>query len=196
MKKKYIIPSILILLFIIDMILVLSNNVLWFDKTIYNLVRSISNPFIDKYFIFITKLANTTVVIIILAILNIKLCRKDAIKCDILTITSVGTNTIIKNIIKRSRPDVLKLIKQGGYSFPSGHTMIVVTLYGYLFYLLGNVSNKKLRIVLRILLLWLIINICISRIYVGVHYASDIVGGLTLGLAELYIIKNIKLDRL
>ena len=75
MKKKYIIPSILILLFIIDMILVLSNNVLWFDKTIYNLVRSISNPFIDKYFIFITKLANTTVVIIILAILNIK-CYK------------------------------------------------------------------------------------------------------------------------
>ena len=189
MNKKYILLIFLIILFIIDAILVVSSNIIWFDTTIYNAVRSINNSFFDKYFTFITSFANAKTILIVLAILNIKLPRKDAIMCDILTIVSVCTNTILKYIFIRERPDVLRLIKQGGYSFPSGHSMVSVMLYGYLLYLVRNkIKDKKLKIVLEILLGMLILSICASRIYVGVHYASDVFGGIVIGLALLILI--------
>ena len=103
--------------------------------------------------------------------------------------SSVIFNTIIKNIIRRDRPEVLRLISQGGYSYPSGHTMITMCCYGYLFYYVFNfVKNKYLRIILLIVLSLLIISIPISRIYLGVHYFSDIIGGLLLGGCILFIV--------
>ena len=67
--------------------------------------------------------------------------------------------------------------------------MIAITLYGFLFTLVTcKIKKKWLRLLLQILLVCLIFNICISRIYVGVHYASDVFGGFTLGLAELLLV--------
>lgn len=189
LNKKYILLIFLIILFIIDAVLVINNQVGWFDNTIYNAVRSINNSFFDQYFNFFTILGNPVSIIILLVVLNIFLSRKDAIMCDILSITSVITNTIIKNIVRRDRPNVLRLVSEHGFSFPSGHSMISLTLYGYLFYIsFTKIKNNKLRIITSIMLLFLIVNICISRIYVGVHYSSDVLGGVLLGLFELILI--------
>ena len=189
LNKKYILLIFLIILFIIDAVLVINNQVGWFDNTIYNAVRSINNSFFDQYFNFFTILGNPVSIIILLVVLNIFLSRKDAIMCDILSITSVITNTIIKNIVRRDRPNVLRLVSEHGFSFPSGHSMISLTLYGYLFYIsFTKIKNNKLRIITSTMLLFLIVNICISRIYVGVHYSSDVLGGVLLGLFELILI--------
>ena len=102
---------------------------------------------------------------------------------------SGGTlNTIIKNIIQRPRPDHLRLIKQGGYSFPSGHSMIAVCVYGTLIYLVHKkVKNKKIKILLEVLLTLLILLIGISRIYVGVHYPSDVLTGYLISIIILIV---------
>lgn len=189
MKKYYIVGVVLLFLFIIDAYLMLNGKLLVFDQAVYNSVRSISCSFFDGFFKFFTKFGNAKYVLILLAILNLRLSRSNAMMCNAVSLASVGSNTIIKNIIKRSRPDVLRLIKQGGYSFPSGHSMIAFTLYLYLLILVfRNIRNKKLRIILSIFLLIIIFSICISRIYVGVHYGSDVLGGAMLGLAELLFI--------
>ena len=191
LSKKYLLLIFLIVLFILDLTLVISGNTEVFDNTIYLLVRNFNNVYFDNFFKFITMFGNPKVVIIILIILNILLSRKDALICDILSITSVITNFIIKNLVMRDRPNVLRLIKQGGYSFPSGHAMISIMLYGYLFYLVHKrITNKKLKFLLQFFIIIFIFLLCISRIYVGVHYATDIIGGVLLGLFLLILILN------
>lgn len=189
LTKKYLLLLFLIVLFIIDLTLVINGSTEVFDSTVYLLVRNFNNVYFDNFFKFITIFGNPMIVIIILIILNIFLSRKDALMCDILSLTSVTSNYIIKSIIRRDRPSVLRLIKQGGYSFPSGHAMISILLYGYLFYLVcKKVTSKKLKILLQIFIILFIICLCISRIYVGVHYATDVIGGVLLGLFLLILI--------
>ena len=164
-NRKYLLPIIFTVLFVIDLFLVLNSLTITFDTFIYNLIRILDTNFFNNYFKLITIFGNAQAVILLLALLNIKLSRKDAIICDILTIASISSNLIIKNLIRRSRPSVIRLIKQGGFSFPSGHSMISIMLYGYLFYLArNNIKNKKVSILMQCLLIILIISICISRI--------------------------------
>ena len=102
--------------------------------------------------------------------------------------TEVVLNYIIKHIIRRSRPVGFRLVKQGGYSFPSGHTMVSVAFYGFLIYLIyKRVKNKYLKITLITLLSILIFMIGCSRIYLGVHYTSDVLAGFSLSIAYLII---------
>lgn len=191
MKNVYKVIIFLIILFVLITGFVMTNNTIMFDNSIYSFFRSFSNDFIDNFFIFITKAGNTLSIIVLLIIFNIILTRKNALIFDSLAVCSVVSNTIIKYLCRRNRPTVLKLIKQGGYSFPSGHTMISITMYGFLIFLIyKNIKNKYLKIFLIFLLSCLIFLVSISRIYVGVHYASDVLAGFILGLAELLLIVN------
>ena len=100
---------------------------------------------------------------------------------------SVGAllNHILKLIFHRPRPDVNKLIEIGGYSFPSGHSMNSTIFYGFLIYLIFRYMPSRLRYPLAGILCLLISLIGISRIYLGVHYASDVVAGFVFGLIWL-----------
>ena len=85
----------------------------------------------------------------------------------------------------------MKLVKEGGYSFPSGHAMVSFGFYGFLIYLAyKKINNKKIKYPLIISLALLILLIGISRIYLGVHYATDIIGGFIIGF--IYLIVFIK----
>ena len=95
-------------------------------------------------------------------------------------------NQLLKFILQRPRPEEFRVINETGYSFPSGHSMISAAVYGLLIYLIyKNIKNKHTKNVLIIILSLLIIMIGISRIYLGVHYTSDVLAGFLLSISYL-----------
>ena len=103
-------------------------------------------------------------------------------------------NQLLKRILQRPRPTEFRLVEEKGYSFPSGHSMVSMAFYGYLIYLIYRyIKNKYVKWTLITILSILICLIGISRIYLGVHYTSDVLGGFLLSISYLVIyISSIK----
>ena len=97
-------------------------------------------------------------------------------------------NQLLKGILQRPRPTEYRIIEETGYSFPSGHSMISMAFYGYLIYLIYKyVKNKYIKCISIAVLSLLICTIGISRIYLGVHYTSDVLGGFLISISYLVI---------
>lgn len=97
-------------------------------------------------------------------------------------------NQILKFILARSRPTEFRIINETGYSFPSGHSMVSMAFYGFLIYLIyKNIKKKNLKIILISILSLLIVMIGISRIYLGVHYTSDVCAGFLISISYLIL---------
>lgn len=190
MKKRYIISIVCLIGFIVVTALVCTNNISGFDNLIYNSLFSLRCGFLDFFFMSITYTANV-IPIIIIALIICFIYRKNKCNCSLVLsslILSVLFNQVIKHIICRARPDHLRLVTEKGYSFPSGHSMIAVFLYGTLMYILiKGTDNKKLKILYAVLFTIIILLIGLSRIYVGVHYPSDVLGGYLLSVAILIV---------
>lgn len=103
-------------------------------------------------------------------------------------------NQLLKRILQRPRPTEFRIVEETGYSFPSGHSMVSMAFYGYLIYLIYRyIKNKYVKWTLITILNILICLIGISRIYLGVHYTSDVLGGSLLSISYLVIyISSIK----
>ena len=107
-------------------------------------------------------------------------------------ITIVIINIVLKNFFLRPRPNEFRLIEETGYSFPSGHAMASTAFYGLLIYIAHEkIENKILRNTICIMLGLLILLISVSRIYVGVHYTSDVIAGTCLSIAYLILITRL-----
>lgn len=101
-------------------------------------------------------------------------------------------NQILKYIIQRPRPEGYRLIAENGYSFPSGHSMVSMAFYGLIIYLIWHlVKNKKIKYISCGILGLLIPLIGFSRVYLGVHYASDVIGGFLISIVYLLLFTNI-----
>ena len=98
-------------------------------------------------------------------------------------------NWIIKHVVQRPRPDEsLWLVKEDSYSYPSGHAMVTTAFYGLIIYFIyKNVENKLLRNIICIVLSLLIILIDFSRVYLGVHYVTDVLSGSLISIAYLIV---------
>ena len=101
-------------------------------------------------------------------------------------------NQAFKAILQRPRPPEHRIINETGYSFPSGHSMISMAFYGYLIYLIYKyIKNKYLKWSLITILSLLILSIGLSRIYLGVHYVSDVIAGFVISIAYLIVFTHI-----
>ena len=130
------------------------------------------------------------VCVLFIALLLIAQNKKDISYLITGSAITVLINMIIKNIVQRPRPEGIKLTMETGYSFPSAHAMLSVFVYGFIIFLLSkqkdNKSAKLLSIALGVLILW----ISFTRIYLGVHYLSDvIIGAICGGICLILYIK-------
>ena len=163
------------------------------DIKIYNFIISFKSEFNTYFFKIITFLCSINFIALMCIIsLLLTLIKKDKSYLLIIFVTLVSSvvNLIIKNIIRRDRPDKINwLITESNFSFPSGHSMMATVFYGFLTYLLHRSKlNKSVKIIILIMVLFLILLIGISRIYLGVHYTSDVIGGFLWGSTLLILI--------
>ena len=181
MKTRLIIRNICIIMFLIMMILVITGLTEGIDSFVYN--NLIRNDFFDKYFLSITNMGG--IFFIVLFVPALFFLFKD-IKIFYLTLGGVGFNTILKILIHRDRPNVNRMIEESGYSFPSGHSLVSSLVYGYLIYKLNIIiKNKFIKCVVIGIIICIILSIGISRIYLGVHYFSDVLCGFLEGVIIL-----------
>ena len=200
MKKyvKWIIFGLLVCLFITLSILVINNNDIYLDQIIYNFISKFIKPTRTTNIIRITNIASASAVILItLFVLITFKNKKYGIFMSINLIVITILQLILKNIFTRNRPVDINLIDEKGYSFPSGHSLTCMAFYGFIIYLICRSKlSRKIKILLTLLLVLLIILIGISRIYLGVHYATDVIGGFDFSLLYLILYTNIIKDKL
>ncbi|MDT7827424.1 phosphatase PAP2 family protein [Pricia sp. S334] len=100
----------------------------------------------------------------------------------IVLILATLSNMMLKRFIDRARPDIEHLVSVATLSYPSGHAMSAMAFYGFLIYLLYRFKmNRFLKVAAIIFFILLILNIGISRVYLGVHFPTDIIAGFIAG---------------
>ena len=125
-------------------------------------------------------------IVLISYFLFIKKHRWFSIRVPVIALSSVALMFFLKFLFHRDRPLVPLLAEAKGYSFPSGHAMMGLTFYGLIIFLVWhNVKDVWLKWLLTVLLVLLIISIGTSRVYLRVHYASDVLAGFSVGLMWL-----------
>lgn len=190
--KKRIIAGSLIVIGIIFGVIAKLNLTSDLDTFIYNIIIKMQSDSITQIFKAITFLASTKFILclnIIALIIYIIKKRGYLLLIPVNSIFSVVSNNLIKFLIKRPRPNVLRLVTETNYSYPSGHAMISVLFYGTIITLL-NRNNIKYRKIINIILMLIILLVGVSRIYLGVHYASDIIGGYLISTGILLFTKK------
>ena len=154
-----------------------------FDNAIIQFVQGMEAPWLTNIMRVFTEVGSTKTVLVICAItIGLLLYVRHGAQTILFTVVIGGTiilNVLLKLFFQRARPDFNRLIEISGYSFPSGHTMMAASLYVILAVILWRNTRQLLRAFVVAGAVFMIFMICISRIYLGVHFPSDIVGGLT-----------------
>lgn len=135
---------------------------------------------------------------IILGIIVMFLVATDkfmALMIAVTTAVSSLLNSVIKGYFMRPRPSIMHLSEASGYSFPSGHAMIATIFYGMIMVIfVARIEDKNKRHGLYALLASIIILISLSRVYLRVHFLSDVIAGIALGSSIIAIIMQLKLS--
>ena len=172
---------------------ILENQIWKFDDQVYRFIAKFITPGVTIFFKGITNLGGVIAVISIT--IGLFIFNKNK-KYGIYTVLNLFIitimNQVMKFIVQRPRPTQYRIIDERGYSFPSGHTMVNMAFYGFLIYLIyTKIENNHVKWTLCTILTWLIPLIGISRIYLGVHYASDVIAGATISMAYLILFTHI-----
>lgn len=159
-----------------------------FDNRVTDYVTSFRTPGLNQFFQFVTDLGDVYAYLIATTIAAIffffKLRNKKFIFQLLgVLILSALANIALKKAFDRARPTIEHMVVVETLSYPSGHAMSAMAFYGFLTYLVFQIKmNKFLRVFLAVLFSALIFFIGLSRVYLGVHFPSDVVGGFVAGL--------------
>ena len=149
------------------------------DTHVYQFLSSFQNSSLTIYMKIITFFGSTLGIILVCLLCLINDWKIGFMMSIHVAIVAI-INQIMKILIARPRPDVLPLVIERGFSFPSAHAMVSFILYGMIAYFFWN--KKK---IISLLLFFVILLIGVSRIYLGVHYTSDVIGGYLFSFAYL-----------
>lgn len=169
------------------------NTLHWFDSSIQNAVRGQLPNNLTSIFKAITVIGNVlTQFILVFLFAAIFYFKKWKIEALLVLINGAVAGILIvafKHVYQRLRPDLEHLVHAGGFSFPSGHSLGSFLIFGTLIIIIHDrVKHRLLKYFLQVILGLLILLIGLSRIYLGVHYPSDVFGGFVLGYGILNLI--------
>lgn len=196
---SFFIGALVLFVYMIRRVFFLRNNL--FDEKVFAYLDKHVSPENNNLMLFFTFLGKHEFLIpanliLIAYFLFIKKHRWYSIKVPAIALSSLALMFGLKNLFDRDRPLVPLLEEARGLSFPSGHALMSVTFYGLLIYIVfKGFKNKTLKWTLIGLLLLLILTISFSRIYLRVHYASDVIAGFCVGILWLVICVSV-LNRL
>lgn len=192
-NKKTIILFVSLILFIFLTYNIFNNKIAFIDSYIEGIILSIRNDKLTDIMTIITNISSAYALIVITILLLILIKNK---KIPILItfnlIFSFLSSQLIKIILRRDRPVNISLVNAMGFSYPSGHSMVSMAYFGFIAYLVYKyIDNTIVKVILIITLFISIIAIGFSRIYLGVHYFSDVLGGFLLSISYLMLFINI-----
>ncbi|MDR2163711.1 MAG: phosphatase PAP2 family protein [Clostridiales Family XIII bacterium] len=191
---KYVVLVVLIGLFVLNLWFVVTGLSETFDLNVMQFVYDIRDGFLNAIMKFITRAGDTVTIAVICVVLVVLPTRvRFGIPVAVAAVVAGIIQYILKHIIERARPDqAMWLIPEDGYSFPSGHSNASFVFYLFLmillrrYFIIGkNTGAANLAFVALPLLVAVIGG---SRIYLGVHYPTDVIGGWLLGSVILIVI--------
>ena len=163
-----------------------------FDQPIQTVIRGNLADYLTIFFKAITHLIDIPVIITwVLIVAFIFYCKQWKIESFFMlgNLTFAGILIVtFKNIYQRPRPEILHLVEEKGFSFPSGHSLAVTIMVGTLTVIFSQrIKNHVWRKVVQIGLGIFLVSVLVSRIYLGVHYPSDVIASLCMGLGVLFM---------
>ena len=163
-----------------------------FDSSIQTAIRGDLPAILTTIFRGITRLIDLPIVISWAILLTVIFYLKKWKSESLLVAGNLSLAGILivslKHLYQRPRPEILHLVEEKGFSFPSGHSLAVTLLIGSLIIIVGQrVKDRTVKLILQILLGIYLVSVIISRVYLGVHYPSDVLASLCLGLGILFI---------
>lgn len=136
--------------------------------------------------------APVVIMLVLTAMFIFYFVLRERVSAMILFVVVAGShalNELLKSVFERERPDLYRLVEESGYSFPSGHSMAALSLYATLTILLWpHIPTRFGKIALLIFSTAMILLMGLSRVYLGVHYPSDVVGGYLASASWLVMI--------
>lgn len=183
-----------LLLFVVSVWVTLTGGSKWLDHTGHNVLAHFHTPLLTELMIFFTTLGNGSVVVTVAAVLLvvalIRRCYAEALAIVLCLLMGNLLSEQLKEWFARPRPSGVNLISlPESYSFPSGHAMVSSSFYLFLVYLIDRrYRNRFLTSVLLLTVGLTVLFICVSRIYLGVHYTSDVLAGMSGGAVWLLVV--------
>lgn len=166
-----------------------------FDQSVTDFVIQFRNGIADIYFRLMTTLANEEFVIIailvmlLVVVLAFRKWRVALIYLIGVVVGNLGVNSSLKNVFKRERPaEELRLVSESSFSFPSGHSFASAMIYPLTAYILMRYTGLgRYPRTVAVVVTLIVLSIGFSRIYLGVHFLTDVLAGYSLGYAFYYL---------
>lgn len=183
--------ALFVFLYLVRRVFILKNS--HFDQAIFDSLTTYVNPVTNVVMLCFSFLGSHEFLIpanllLIIYFLFIRPHKWYSIKVPTIALTSLGLMFLLKHFFSRPRPLIPLLEEAKGLSFPSGHALMSMTFYGLLTYMMWRVvKNTTTRWLLGISFLLLVAMIGFSRIYLRVHYTSDVIAGYCMGLVWLIV---------
>lgn len=189
-QKRWVVFAVAIVVFLALLEDVLEQDVMRFDMRAYNLfVVQLRNDALTPVMEGFSNLASPVALLAMLLMVAAFAPGRKPGRCAIVNLVCVlALNQLLKAIVQRPRPEGFRLVSEVGYSFPSGHSMISMAFFGLCAWMVWHYeSDRVAKWFYCICFALLIVFVGISRIYLGVHYASDVLAGFCVSLAWLAI---------